>query len=104
MYGLRGTRLFSFIFYSTLLYVLSRLALCCMFCPVLHSVVMFCPVLHSVVMFCPVLQWSFGVTCWEIFSGGKTPYPGIDPRTLVQMLDAHQMLGKPANAACSDKL
>ena len=51
-----------------------------------------------------LLQWSFGVTCWEIFSGGRTPYPGIDPLTLVHMLDTHQMLGKPLNAACSNEL
>ena len=26
-----------------------------------------------------VLQWSFGVVMWEVFSGGKAPYPGTDP-------------------------
>ena len=50
------------------------------------------------------IQWSFGVTCWEIFSGGKTPYPGADPLLLSQTLDAGQRLNKPVNAACPDEL
>ena len=49
-------------------------------------------------------QWSFGVTCWEVFSGGKTPYPGVDPLLLSQMLDTEQRLNKPLNAACSDEM
>ncbi len=49
-------------------------------------------------------QWSFGVTCWEIFNGGKTPYPGVDPLLLSQMLDTEQRLNKPLNAACPDEV
>ena len=44
------------------------------------------------------------MTCWEIFSGGKTPYPGVDPLLLSQMLDTEQRLNKPLNAACPDEM
>jgi len=41
---------------------------------------------------------------WEIFSGGKSPYPGIDPLTLMQLLEAGQRMRKPTNSACTDEL
>ena len=50
------------------------------------------------------VQWSFGVTCWEVFSGGKTPYPGIHPADLPPQLDKGLRLEKPLNAACTDKM
>ena len=46
-------------------------------------------------------QWSFGVTCWEVFSLGKTPYPGVDPFSLIRYLESGKRLEKPFNAACS---
>jgi len=49
-------------------------------------------------------QWSYGVTMWEIFSGGKSPYPGIDPLTLMQLLEAGQRMRKPTNAACTEEM
>lgn len=51
---------------------------------------------------CPHLQWSYGVTCWEVFSTGKTPYPGINPISLVRILEEGERLEKPTNAACPD--
>ena len=50
------------------------------------------------------IQWSFGVTCWEVFSLGKTPYPGVDPFTLIKYLERGERLDKPLNAACSQDM
>ena len=50
------------------------------------------------------VQWSFGVTCWEIFSTAKTPYPGIHPTSLIAQLENGERLPKPNNAACSDAM
>ena len=46
-----------------------------------------------------ILQWSFGVTCWEAFSGGKIPYPGVSPVDLPKMLKGGMRLDYPSNAA-----
>ena len=51
---------------------------------------------------CSFLQWSYGVTCWEVFSGGKTPYPGIHPVDLPRKLDTGYRMERPLNAACSE--
>ena len=53
---------------------------------------------------CVCVQWSFGVTCWEIFSTAKTPYPGIHPTSLITQLENGERLPNPNNAACSDAM
>ena len=50
------------------------------------------------------VQWSFGVTCWEVFSLGKNPYPGVDPFSLIRYLERGERLDKPLNAACSEEM
>ena len=50
------------------------------------------------------LQWSYGVTCWELFTGGKIPYPGVDPISLSNHLENGHRLDKPNNAACSEEM
>ena len=50
------------------------------------------------------LQWSYGVTMWEIFSGGKAPYPGTDPVTLMETLEEGDRMPKPINAACTEEM
>ena len=52
----------------------------------------------------PLDQWSFGITCWEVFSGGKMPYPAIPPFSLLSFLQEGHRLEKPPNAACSDEM
>ena len=51
-----------------------------------------------------LMQWSFGVTCWEVFTGGHTPYSGISPVALLQLLRNGERLNKPMNPACSDEM
>ena len=50
------------------------------------------------------LQWSFGVTCWEVFSTGKNPYPGLDPFSLIRYLERGERLERPLNTACSQEM
>lgn len=39
--------------------------------------------------------WSFGVTLWEIFSFGQTPYTGMSPVQVVQALESGTLLRTP---------
>lgn len=50
------------------------------------------------------VQWSFGITCWEVFSAGKRPYPEVDPMSLVKLLETGARMDKPYNAACPDSM
>ena len=51
-----------------------------------------------------ILQWAYGVTCWEIFSGGESPYPGIQPSEILTYLKAEKRLKIPHNRACSEEM
>ena len=42
-----------------------------------------------------ILQWSYGVTCWEIFSLGRIPYPGVDNAEVIKTLKTGERLDKP---------
>ena len=49
-------------------------------------------------------QWSYGVTVWEVFSGGRSPYPGVDPLGMVELLETGRRMNRPTNAACTDEM
>ena len=49
------------------------------------------------------MQWSFGVTCWEVFTLGKNPYPGVHPFSVIRYLEEGERLDKPLNEACSQE-
>jgi len=51
-----------------------------------------------------LMQWSVGVTCWEVFTGGHIPYSGVSPVALLQLLHNGERLNKPMNPACSDEM
>lgn len=64
-------------------------------------------VMHAVVIIIVLIyqpQWSYGVTCWEIFTGGAIPYPGIHPRDVLDYLEEDERLSRPKNAACCDSM
>ena len=50
------------------------------------------------------IQWSFGVTVWETFSGGAVPYAGIRPMTFLKLLTDGETLPIPSNTACSSEM
>ena len=50
------------------------------------------------------VQWAYGVTCWEIFSGGKIPYPGIQLMDLPSLLAEGYRMERPSNSACLDEM
>ncbi|XP_065910180.1 tyrosine-protein kinase receptor TYRO3-like isoform X2 [Dysidea avara] len=39
--------------------------------------------------------WSYGVTCWEIFTLGRIPYPGVDNANVSTILKTGRRLEKP---------
>ena len=50
-----------------------------------------------------IIQLSYGVTCWEIFTGGKISYGGLTPMSLPKHFQEGYHMDKPNNAACSQK-
>ena len=51
-----------------------------------------------------LVQWSFGVTCWEVFCGGRIPYPGVAPVDLPKLLEEGIRLDYPSNAASTPEM
>ena len=51
-----------------------------------------------------LIQWSFGVTVWEVYSGGRLPYPGVASPALIRHVESGGRLSKPENPACSDEV
>ena len=47
---------------------------------------------HHETMQTHIQKWSFGVTCWEVFNGGKAPYAGVDSTDLVCHLESGKRL------------
>ena len=50
------------------------------------------------------MQWAYGVTCWEIFSGGKVPYAEVPVREISKLLANDYRLEKPSNNACGEEM
>ena len=50
------------------------------------------------------VQWSYSVTCWEIFTAGKTPYQALDAPTLLRMVREGHRLESPDNLTCAPEM
>ena len=58
----------------------------------------------SSVRYIIISQWSYGVVCWEIFSLGIIPYPGLNAKEVIILLSTGERLDQPNNCACSDEM
>ena len=52
----------------------------------------------------PFHQWSYGVTCWEVFTCGRVPYTGVPVTTLLSELHSGHRLERPTNITCSNEM
>ena len=46
--------------------------------------------------------WSFGITCWEVFSRAVIPYPTVEAQNILTYLDSGKRLAKPPH--CPDEI
>ena len=53
-------------------------------------------------IFVYIIQWSYGITFWEIFSLGSIPYPGVDNTEIITFLKSGKRLEKPV--LCPEEL
>lgn len=44
------------------------------------------------------------MTLWEIYNGGKVPYPGIEMAELSFKLEKGYRMKKPQNSACTEEM
>ncbi|XP_064395865.1 fibroblast growth factor receptor-like [Halichondria panicea] len=50
-------------------------------------------------------MYIYGVTVWEVFSSGRTPYPGVDPMSMVALLrEGKNCLLNRSNGLADDQL
>ena len=50
------------------------------------------------------IQWSYGVTVWEIFTCVRVPYAGMHAMSLLSELKSGYRLEKPGNMACNNAM
>ena len=44
------------------------------------------------------------MTCWEVFAGGRTPYPGVNSMEVIEMLEQEDRMAQPNNVACGKEM
>ena len=60
------------------------------------------PLVFNEIMYNAILQWSFGIVCWEVFSLGKQPYPGVEHQNILQHIESGSRL--PKTTLCKDEM
>ena len=45
-----------------------------------------------------IIQWSYGITLWEVMAIGKTPYPGVPISDFIKLLEEGMRLSQPMHS------